>query len=1802
MIRLTLVGFFLFLASVAGLAQDAGPEPVPPQRFLYAPDTDFPGGDLATVFDTTEAACARACAANPACAAFTFNARAGACFPKSGVTTTAPYIGAISARKQATDPAVLARSGARLAALSFVTAEDQDRARALVAETARAFPAALQSEADVVAALAQAMSGPDYTALRRAAGTLASLSDSTSGWLNLSIANLRLPDTLPRSLRNTARRDAIPAALNAVLRAASEAEEATALEQLATALQANRRGKDSVTALRRAVALSPRSELQDRLDDAIGKYGFRVTGHQIDNDSAEPRICAEFSEPLARSGVEYDSYVQVPGLSVVTDVSGSQLCLLGVAHGAAYDVTFRAGLPAASGEVTHKATRLDLYVRDRPATVRFPGRGYVLPRLDGAALPVTVVNAGTLDLVLREVSDRNVLRAMQDNLFARPLSSYAEDRFASDIATEIWRGTAEVETALNRDSTTRLPLGEMLAGRGPGIYALTARVQGADRYDGAGATQWFVLSDLGLTSLQGTDGLHVALRGLSDAQAREGVEVTLISRANAVLARAETDAQGFVRFPAGVTRGQDGAAPALLLARAEDDMAFLRLTEPAFDLSDRGVEGRAAPGPVDAYLALDRGAYRAGEEIGATVLLRDSTGTAAVDGLPLTAVLQRPDGVDYSRTLAPQSAAGGYVFRLPIGADVPRGTWRLDIGLGDDAPPLASTTLLVEDFLPERIDVDLALPDGPVPRAGLAALDVTARYLFGAPGADLAVEGDLRLRPVRSLEGWPGYEFGRHDSEARAQGRALGPVRTDAGGLARLPITLPVVDEDSVPMMAEMTVRVAEGSGRPVERRISREVARSGPVVGLKPGFDGIAAENSAAGFDLVALAPDGAAQAGTVSWVLNRIDTRYQWYQLYGNWNWEPITRRTRIATGAVTLDGAPGRLLVPVEWGDYELIAVLDGTQSAASVRFSAGWYGSGDSTQTPDRLQVGLDKPGYAVGDTALLQIDAARGGTAFVTVLTSAVVHREIVEVPDGGARVPLEVTQDWGSSAYVTVSLLRPVTGDDPAPARALGLAHAAVSAEAHQLEVTLDAPEVTDGQPGDTEVAVQVAGLDPGQNAHVTLAAVDLGILNLTAHDSPDPLGHFFGQRRLGVDIRDLYGRLIDGQAGPLGLVRSGGDAGAQMRMQAPPPAEANMVFFSGLVQTDAEGRARITVPRPAFNGTIRLDAVAWTGSAVGQASREIVARDPVVVTASLPRFLAPGDQSRLLLEVQPTEAQDGAADLRIDAPGLTLGDVAQTVSLTEGRLARVEVPITAQGPGNRTLTATLTLADGTELTKDLRLRVQHTDPEIATTRRLALGPGNTFRFDGEVFAGLRTGSGAAVLSAGPLARLDVPGLIDLLDRVPYGCTEQITSAALPLLYLSAYAPERDMRERVDTAIARVLTRQTSAGGFGLWRAESGELWLDAYVTDFLLRARDAGHDVPGTALQLALNNLQNRINYAPDFDAGGEDVAYALYLLAREGAASVADLRYYADAKRQAFSTAQARAQLGAALASYGDTLRADAMFRAAVSELDRTTAGRVWRPDFGSALSDRAAVLRYAVEARTNVVDTGALARSLPQTRSLSTQDAAQVLLAADSLRGADSLSGLTVNGTPATGPVVHRLRDGAGGAPVAITNVSDTPVDITLTTFGVPEIAPEAGGLGYAITRRMFSPEGAEVSGPFTAGEQRIVVLSVTPFEEVGARLMVEDPLPAGLEIDNPNLLRSGAVRGLDWLDVAPTQSEEFLSDRFRAALDVRGTETVHLAYKLRAVTPGRYHHPAASVHDMYRPDFRAVTGTGRLDVLR
>ncbi len=1797
------------LASAAPVAAQGE---VPERRAAYAADTDLPGGDLRAVFGTTLEACERLCLADAACTAFTFNTRNGSCFPKAAPGAAAAYRGALSARILPAAAGAAARATERRGDLSFLYPGDFEAARAQAAGLGRQHLVNGESPAALLAAARAAEAAGNADAARGLYGAAAVASDAPEAWAAYAEATRA---AAARAGDRALAEAALSAFVNAYLRADGAGQRHAILAGMAGVLEPLGRGREAYRAVRLAQNVQRRDDTATAEDRLAALYGFRIEDHEVESDSARPRLCATFTEQLVEQGLDYTPYVQLPEPGLTVEPGGwRQLCVAGLAHGQRVSVTFRQGLPAADGQSLRRPVTIAAYVRDRTPAVRFPGRGYILPAAGTAALPVETVNATALSLTLYAVSDRNLIRSIQNDWFGAPMRAWSGEQFAQQAGEAIWTGTATVPMEVNRDITTRLPMAAALAGRPPGIYVLAARVPGGDDYERPPAWQWFVVSDLGITTLSATDGVHVVVRSLATAGPKAGATVALISRSNRELGRAVTDAQGLATFPPGLARGTGGAEPALVTVEDGGDIAFLSLTDPEFDLSDRGVAGREAAPPVDVFLATDRGAYRAGETVHATALARDGK-AAAIEGLPLTAVIRRPDGVEYARQVL-ADRGGGYVLAQPIAASAPRGIWRVELFADTAARPLAAQTFLVEDFLPERIDVALTAPETPVAPGGAVPVTLAARYLFGAPGADLAIEGEAVLRAAEGLPQFPGYRFGRAGEAFAAVLQPLeGAPRTDAAGLADLALRLPALPADpGRPLEAVLRLRVAEGSGRPVERAIVRAVAPAAPLIGIRPETDGTVPEGGEAAFDLIAVGEGGARVALDLAWRLDRIETRYQWYQTYGDWMWEPLTTRTRVAEGRASPGtGDPARIAAGVDWGEYELtVWRADGAPGGSSLRFFAGWYAPADASRTPDVLDLSLDRPAYRPGDTARLRIVPRAAGTVLVSVLSNRLIALRAVEVPAGESTIELPVTDDWGAGAYVTATLLRPMdAAAGRLPARAIGLAHAAVDPGRRRLAVAVEAPAEADPR-GPLPVAVRVEGVQPGETAHVTLAAVDVGILNLTAFAPPDPEGHYFGQRRLGVGIRDVYGRLIDGLTGAEGQVRSGGDGGNRNRLLAPPPTEELVAYFTGPVTVGDDGLARATFDLPPFNGTVRLMAVAWSRTGVGQASADVLVRDPVVVTASLPRFMAPGDDSRLLLEIVHATGPAGRMALDATAAGVTLGPVPGVVDLAEGGKALVSVPLRAGDPGLARLTVVLTTPDGRRLEKPLVLPIEANDPEIARTDRLTLAPGATFRFDRDVLAGLRPGTARATLAAGALALMDAPGLLAALDRYPYGCTEQIASRAMPLLYLSSVAEAAglaaaaDIDARIGQAARGILLNQTAEGGFGLWSAGySGDLWLDSYATDFLSRARAQGHAVPDTAFRAALDNLRSRVNYAGEFETGGEDLAYALMVLAREGAAAVGDLRYFADVKGDAFATPLAAAQLGAALAFYGDQPRADAMFARAARLIDLDAdAAQTWRADYGTALRDAAGVVALARGAGSAAVDVEAVTRAIAARtggRALSTQEAAWMLLATHALIDRPEVAGLTLDGAPMQGLPVRVLGPGQGGAAV-VANGGAAPVDLTLSAFGVPEAAVPAGGDGYAIARRWFTLDGnAADPARVRAGTRLVAVIDVTPYHNGEARLIVNDPLPAGFEIDNPNLIAAGQIGALDWLAAeTEVQHAEFRQDRFIAAIDRQGPGPFSLAYIVRAVSPGTFRHPAPSVEDMYRPTFRGWGETGRVVV--
>lgn len=1609
--------------------------------------------------------------------------------------------------------------------------------------------------------------------------------------------------------------NALAAAFIAYRRATTRAEEGEALAFIGRMYADRSLWRAAIDTTK--VALDLRDNPADRAfyEKLKEEHGFRLIDYSVESDAVAPRACVQFSEDLA-PGTDFAAFVQMGGIDkpAITG-EGRQICVEGLKHGGRYSLSVRPGIPSVSGEKLRKVTELSLYVRDRQPSAHFSGRAYVLPRTGQKGIPVTSVNTRTLKLKVLRIGDRGLVPTAIQGEFRQGLEGYVRERLAEGAAIEVYSGVLEVESQLNADVVTAIPVTEAVGRLEAGVYVMTAEPgEGESDEYSAAATQWFIVSDLGMTALSGPDGVHVLVRALGSADPVAGAEVRLVARSNEILGTAKTDAAGYARFDAGLSRGPAGLGPEVVTARADNgDYAFLSLKESAFDLTDRGVTGRGGPGALDAFMATERGVYRSGESVHLTVLLRDAAGNAA-PGVPLTLQLVRPDGVADRRVVVQDQGAGGRTAELPLLKGAMTGTWRVKALTDPKAPAIGEATFLVEDYVPDRIEFDLTARETRLPRNRPVEVLVDGRFLFGAPASSLDVEAETELRAADARPGFAGYRFGDAQDEVLAERQpAADAPATDARGRATLRLAAADLPRTARPLEMEAFVRLVETGGRAVQRTIVLPVAPAGSQIGVKPLFTDRVREGEGAAFEVVVAGVDDRLLAAPgLSWKLSRIETRYQWYRVSGSWDYEPVKTVTRVAEGRLdALADGPARLSVPTDYGRYRLDITGDGLP-LTSVPFEAGFGGSGNA-DTPDRLELTLDRPAYGAGDTLEATLTARAAGTATVMVVNDAVREQRVIKVQPGASKVSFKVADGWGAGAYVVAFLHRPLdAAASRMPGRAIGVAWFSVDKDARTLKVEL-APPAQMRPNASLNIPVRIAGLAAGEKAYVTVAAVDVGILNLTRYKPPEPDTVVFGQRLLAADIRDFYGALIDGMQGALGRLRSGGDGGEEAMLSSPPQGPP-VALFSGLVEVGADGTAAVSFPVPAFDGTLRVMAMAWSAGKLGHASADVVVRDKVVLLATLPRFLAAGDRSSFNLDLTNVEGPAGEYRLDVTATGAAaVSGGVPAVTLAEKQRQSARFALEGKGVGPATVSARLS-GQGIDITRTFQMMVRPAYPDIERRTVRNLAPGESISVSRELLADLVPGTGSVAVSVSPASTIDVPALLAALDRYPYGCTEQVTSRALPLLsynelsVLVGRAADPEADQRIRDAIVRVLSRQGSDGSFGLWSAGGSDTWLDAYVVDFLSRAKEKGFAVPEPAFTLALDRLRNIVSLAgADMRSASEGLAYALYVLARNGRAPLGDLRYLADTRLKDLSTPLARAQVGAALALLGDRGRAERAFNVAMEGIPATPAApEVGRADFGSVLRDAAALNVLAREAGLDQLAQVALARvdaARVRTERTSTQENAWLVLAARSLVTSAANMALEVNGSAARGPFGRKLsREDLERGPLVLRNAGTEPVKVVIGVNGAPTAPEPPIAKGFTLERRYFTLDGKPADPAKAVQNQRFaVVLTFSEAQSALADVLLVDYLPAGFEIENPNLIEGGDG-GFTWLDETSEAGHvEFRDDRFVASVTRQeGDDPFVVAYTVRAVSPGRYAHPPALVEDMYRPDRFARTAAGTVEV--
>ncbi|WP_045856316.1 alpha-2-macroglobulin family protein [Raoultella terrigena] len=1489
--------------------------------------------------------------------------------------------------------------------------------------------------------------------------------------------------------------------------------------------------------------------------------------------------------------------------------------------------------------------------RDVAPSIGFASRGSLLPGKVVAGLPVMALNVDNVDVNFFRIKPESLSAFVSQWEYRNSLSNWESDELLK-MADLVYSGRFDLNPARNTREKLLLPLADIKPLQQPGVYV--AVMSQAGHYSYSNAATLFTLSDIGVSAHRYHNRLDVFTQSLENGAAQSDIEVQLLNAKGQTLAQAKSDGQGHVTL-------QTDKEAALLLARKEGQTTLLDLKLPALDLAEFAIAG--APGFSKQFFMFGpRDLYRPGETVILNALLRDGDGRPLAEQ-PVKLEVVQPDGQVISSRMS-QPVNGLYQFTWPLDAGAPTGMWHIRASTGDNQP--REWDFHVEDFMPERMALNLSGQKGAVAPNADVTFAVAGAYLYGAPASGNQLQGKLFLRPLRdAVAALPGFQFG--DIAEENLSRSLDEVQMTLDEKGRGEVTTASQWQDShSPLQVILQASMLESGGRPVTRTVQQAIWPAEALPGIRPEFalkdvydyrtdstvkQPVVDENSTAGFEIVYA--DAAGDKKAVSGLQVRLIRERRDY--YWNWSdsegWQSQFDQKDLQEGEESLDlqaGQTAKVSFPVEWGSYRL-EVKDPDGAVSSVRFWAGysWQDNSDGAGAarPDRVTMKLDKPAYRPGDTIKLHIAAPAAGKGYAMVESSeGPLWWQEIEVPAAGMDLSIPVDKAWNRhDLYLSTLVIRP--GDksrSATPKRAVGLLHLPLGDENRRLTLALDAPEkMRPNRPLTVKVKASVKEGETPKQVNVLLSAVDSGVLNITDYATPDPWNAFFGQKRYGADIYDIYGQVIEGQ-GRLASLRFGGDGDELKRGGKPPVNHVTIVAQQAQpVALDDRGEGTVTLPIGDFNGELRVMAQAWTADDFGSSEDKVVVAAPVIAELNTPRFLASGDTTRLALDLSNLTDSPQTLNVVLSAGGLL--QLAQPeippVQLAPGARRTLFVPVSAkEGFGDGQLSATisgLNLPGETfaPMQKQWKIGVRPAFPARTVNAGAVLQPGESWQAPAEQVLGFSpaTLQGQLVFSGKP--PLNLARYIRDLKAYPYGCLEQTASGLFPSLYTSAaqlktlgISGDSDEKRRaaVDIGIARLLQMQRDDGGFALWDKNGPEeYWLTAYAMDFLVRAGEQGYSVPANAInngnQRLLRYLQEpglmTVRYSDDAPASRFAAqAYAALVLARQQKAPLGALREIWTRHEQARSGLPLL-QLGIALKTMGDAPRGEQALKLAMST-PRQDRDR-WLGDYGSALRDDALKLALLEENKLLPEAQNALLSSLADEaygqRWLSTQETNALFLAGRTLQDLPGSwqAQTSLQAQPlAADKAQTRNLTGDQLAALQVSNTGSQPLWLRLDSSGYPLSAPQPAGNVLGIERQVFDTRGQQKSlTSLRSGELVLVKLEITATRNVPDALVV-DLLPAGLELENQNLANSSAslqengeaVQNLlNQMQQADIQHIEFRDDRFVAAVAVNEGQPVTLVYLARAVTPGTYQVPQPQVESMYVPQWRATgTASGPLNV--
>lgn len=1326
-------------------------------------------------------------------------------------------------------------------------------------------------------------------------------------------------------------------------------------------------------------------------------------------------------------------------------------------------------------------------------------------------------------------------------------------------------------------------------------------------------------SDLGIIAKGGFGNkLTVAITDLKTTGPLSGVKVEMYNFQQQSIGSAMTNSDGLLELDL-------NTKPFLLVAKKDRQRGYLRLDDgSALSLSMFDIGGQKTEKGVKGFIYGERGVWRPGDSLFISFVLEDKN-KVLPQNHPVVFELYTPQQQLYERKVSNSSLNGFYDFRTATPMDAPTGNWTANVKLGGS---VFTKTLKIESIKPNRLKINLDFHTPFLTDAEKAKGDLEVKWLHGAIANGLKADIELNLsKGSTAFKEFKEYTFDDASKEFETEEKMIFEGKVDENGKAQISPDFQVHTNAPGMLKATFKIRAFEKSGDFSVDQFSLPYSPYRGYVGVKipvgKGWNGALYSEDKQLIPIVTVDEEGN--------LIDRKGVKIEIYDVYWRWWWESsaqddlaryVANRNKNLIQSATIDTKGGKATFEMNLGGNQygrkFIRVIDPvTGHSAGQTFYVTYksWGNSDSGESPggaEMLAFSTDKKKYEIGEKVKVNIPITRQGRILVSLESGSKVLKTFwVNMADGKNGFEIETTNEMTPNVFIHLTLIQPHNNvKNDLPIRLYGVQSINVENPKSHLKPLISMPDVLAPE---EEFTVKVSE-ENGRKMTYTLAVVDDGLLDLTRFKTPDPWSNFNAKEALSVKTWDMYNYVIGAFSGEMaGLLALGGDENQLQKGGAKANRFKPVVKFLGPFELDPKKENKHKIKMPNYVGSVRTMVIAGDLNAYGSVDKTCAVKKPLMVLATLPRVLGPGEKVVLPVTVfvmdkkikEVTVSVQVNSMLKInDASSKTIQFLREGDQVVDFNLDVIEQTGLA--------TVKVSVSSGTETaTYDIELDVRAPNPRITDVIDGMIEPGQSWESEYKPIGMAGTNKGVVELSTIPALNLEER--LQYLMQYPHGCIEQITSAVFPQLYLGnlldlSLEQKMNIEENIKTAIDKLRSFHIYSGGFSYWPGNQNTAsdWGTNYAGHFMLEAQAKGYSLPpGLLINWKNFQKQRADNWTPDADRYSYSSnqliqAYRLYTLALANDPALGAMNRLRSMKNLSLA---ARWRLAAAYYLIGKKSVAETLIANQSVNIEPYTELSY---SYGSASRDKAMILETLTlldrkqEAKV-ILDE--LAQEMSSDRWYSTQTTAYTLLAIAKFvgvtGGADQkmsyeyeLNGQTKKQYSAQSPLsqVDLNMKGIAGGKLKIKNTGNKTLFVKLQLEGIPSAGDQTNAENsLSMSVRYLSLDGKEINP--ASLEQGTDFMAEVQIKHPGIRedyleMALTQIFPSGWEIRNRRMDEAESGNLAD-----QPKYQDIRDDRVLSYFDIKRGEKKTFSVILNAAYLGDYYLPTVYCEAMYDNEINA-----------